>query len=118
MFFLSLGKRFGVFGVEFPMTFKSQDIVDVQRSVLESADFFYCRTEASYLVTKKYFPNICSEVLADPAFGMIPSEKEVVERIIARNGLTDFFKKPVVMCTSCEPRQFPVIVLNQLQPLI
>ena len=100
---LGLGKRFGVFGVEFPMSFKSQDIVEVKKSVLERADFFYCRTEASQLVTQRHFPNIRSEVLADPAFGMIPSKKEAVEKIIARNGLSDFFMKPVVMCTSCEP---------------
>ncbi len=101
--FLSLGKRFGVFGVEFPMAFKSKDIVEVKKAVLERAEFFYCRTEASHRVTQKYFPNVHSEVLADPAFGMIPSRIEVVEEIVVRNGLTDFFKKPVVMCTSCEP---------------
>lgn len=97
------GKSFGVFGVEFPMSFKSQHIVDVQKNVLEKSQFFYCRTAASHQVTQKYFPQISSEVLADPAFGMIPAGRDVVDGLIKENKLDHFFQKPVVMCTSCEP---------------
>lgn len=99
----ALGKRFGVFGVEFPMSFKSDEIVELQHSVLQKSEFFYCRTEASHRVTRKYFPTVRSEVLADPAFGMIPSDDVVIDGVIKRNNLGGIFSRPVVMCTSCEP---------------
>ncbi|MDT0593667.1 polysaccharide pyruvyl transferase family protein [Glaciecola petra] len=101
--FMNYGKKFGVFGVEFPLTFKSPAIINVLYSTLAKADFFYCRTEASHNVVNQNFPNIKSETLADPAFGMKPVDSSVLNQIIGRNNLDEFFSKPVVMCTSCEP---------------
>lgn len=100
---LGYKKEFGVFGVEFPLSFKSKKIVSVLNGTLKNSKFFYCRTPASYKVVSENFNDVTAEVLADPAFGMIPAKSNVVEQIVERNGLRDFFTKPVIMCTSCEP---------------
>jgi len=93
---------FGVFGVEFPQKFKSHYIVSEQKKVLKKAQFFYCRTQASFNVVKKYFPEIKAEVKPDPAFGMIPVKGEVVDDYLKSTQIECIFKKPVVVCTTCE----------------
>jgi hypothetical protein len=93
---------FGVFGVEFPQKFKSDYIVSEQEKILKKAQFFYCRTQASLDVVKKYFPNINAEVKPDPAFGMIPEKGSVVDDYLKNNQMENLFEKPVVVCTTCE----------------
>ena len=101
--FASLDKRFGVFGVELPLQFKSKEIVEVDRNTLSNSEFFYCRTKASQEVTSKYLQPVQSSVLADPAFGMLPATDDEVDALITDSGLDEFFLKPVILCTSCEP---------------
>lgn len=92
----------GVFGIEFPTTFKSQAIVDEQHKILKDSLFFYCRTSASKSVVDKNFPLIKSEVRPDPAFGMRPALTEEVDNYLKSKDLLEFFSKPVIVCTTCE----------------
>lgn len=101
--FASLGRHFGVFGVELPSRFKSRDIVSVMSSTLERAEFFHCRTEASATVVAAHFPRVRADVLPDPAFGMQPAARSRVDEIVTAHGLQDLFARPVVMFTACEP---------------
>lgn len=101
--FHSLGWHFGVFGVELPNRFKSPQIAQVLGHTLQHAEFFHCRTEASAAVVAKHFPQIRSDVQPDPAFGMKPAASTRVDDLVQRYGLLDFFERPVVMVTSCEP---------------
>lgn len=101
--FLELGKRFGVFGVELPSRFKSDEIVSVLRQTLAKSEFFFARTSASAEVARRYFPEARAEVMPDPAFGMRMATDTEVDAVIAENGLDRLFERPVVMCTTCEP---------------
>jgi len=92
----------GVFGIEFPQSFKSKYIVSEQYRVLRRSKFFYCRTKASKAVVDKYFPDINAFVKPDPAFGMSPSSAEKVDEFLESNGLLELFDKPVIVCTTCE----------------
>lgn len=98
-----LGKDCGVFGVEFRSSFRSNAILEVHRQTLCHCSFFYCRTADSLATVKKYFPKIKSYLLPDPAFGMKPATDDLIDNLIKEEGLENFFLKPVVMCTSCEP---------------
>ncbi len=93
---------FGVFGIEFPLIFKSEYIVSEQYRVLKSAEFFFCRTNASKKVVEKYFPSINAFVRPDPAFGMKPEDSLAVDTYLESRGLLNIFEKPVVLCTTCE----------------
>lgn len=97
-----LGKDYGIFGVELRTSFRSRAIIDVHYQVLRNSSFFYCRTANSLEVVKKHFPEIDAELTPDPAFGMKPACEEETDSIIKNQGLKDFFKRPVVMCTACE----------------
>jgi polysaccharide pyruvyl transferase WcaK-like protein len=100
---LDLGKRVGVFGVEYPLHFKSANILAIHRNTLRQSEFFYCRTESTYQVVKQHMPEISVTLAADPAFGMKSAEDDEVDALIEEAGLRDFFASPVIMCTSCEP---------------
>lgn len=98
-----LGKEYGIFGVELTTKFKSSEIVDVHNKTLGNAKFLFCRTRKTVETVNKYFPAISASLCPDPAFGMKPTNTEQVERLIEREGLSEFFRKPVVMITCCEP---------------
>lgn len=97
------GKSFGVFGIEFRASFKSKAIIEVEKKTLTKSDFFYCRTLGSLKTVQKYIPNINSKLLPDPAFGMRPAPQDNINKIIIKEELEDLFRKPLVMCTCCEP---------------
>lgn len=101
--FLKLGKRFGVFGVELPTCFKSEEIVAVLRQTLANSEFFFARTAASAEVARRHFPKVGAEVLPDPAFGMRMATDPEVDSVIRASGIKRLFERPVVMCTTCEP---------------
>jgi len=92
----------GVFGIEFAQYFKSKAIVEEQNRVLQKSLFFYCRTKASKTVVNRYFPNINAKVSPDPAFGMIPSSEEEVDKYLEIKELLHLYEKPVIVCTTCE----------------
>ncbi len=98
-----LGKGSGILGVELPRSFKSRAILEVHQEALRHCEFFYCRTAASVEVARRSFPDVHSELLPDPAFGMKPAPDGTVDKIIEGEGLGHFFERPVVMCTCCEP---------------
>lgn len=98
-----LGKDCGVFGVEFRSTFRSNAIIEIHQQALRHCSFFYCRTADSLNTVRKYFPEINSNLLPDPAFGMKPAADDLIDNIIKKEGLENFFSKPIIMCTSCEP---------------
>jgi polysaccharide pyruvyl transferase WcaK-like protein len=101
--FRGLGKRFGVFGVELPSRFKSDEIVSAMGETLRNSEFFYARTSASAKVARRSFPGVKAEVLPDPAFGMKMATESEVDSVVRVNGLEQLFERPVVMCTTCEP---------------
>jgi len=101
--FLGIFKlKMGLFGVEFPLAFKSKAIVSEQYAVLKNADFFYCRTGASKRVVDENFPSIKSVVKPDPAFGMKPSSQVDVTAYLNKMNLHHVFDKDVIVCTTCE----------------
>ncbi len=99
----SFGKQFGVFGVEFPTRFKSEQIESVMRNTLQHAEFFFCRTPASRDAAMSVFPEGQPSYLPDPAFGMKPAEDDEASALIEQAGLGELFNRPVIVCTSCEP---------------
>jgi polysaccharide pyruvyl transferase WcaK-like protein len=101
--FRGLGKRFGVFGVELPSRFKSNEIVSIMGETLRNSEFFYARTSASAEVARRSFPGVRAEVLPDPAFGMKMATESEVDSVVRANDLERLFERPVVMCTTCEP---------------
>ncbi|MDP3979379.1 MAG: polysaccharide pyruvyl transferase family protein [Pseudomonas sp.] len=92
----------GIFGIEFPLKFKSKHIVSEQYRVLREAKFFFCRTNASKKVVDENFPSVKSTVRPDPAFGMKPASSSDVDNYLQSKGLLSLFEKPVILCTTCE----------------
>lgn len=99
----SFKKEFGIYGVQLRDRFKNNAIKDLHSAQLEHSKFFYCRDAATANIVKMNFKNILPEIAPDPAFAMKPASEADVDNLIIKEGLVDFFKKPVVMCTCCEP---------------
>lgn len=99
----SFTKEFGVFGVQLRSCFGSQAILDVHESEFRHSRFFFCRDSATAEGVNCNFPFVNPVLAPDPAFAMRPAANEVVDQLIAHEGLQEFFRKPVVMCTCCEP---------------
>ena len=97
------GMRFGIFGSSMKPGVKSQAIIDVFHNSLAHADFVYCRNPIAVEWATRHFPEIQIALAPDPAFGMLPSPKERTQELVASEGLSQFFEKPVVMVTSAEP---------------
>lgn len=93
----------GVYGVQLRSKFNSRAIMELHSAEFKHCHFFYCRDAATYEGVKHNFPGIEPQVAPDPAFAMRPADRNIVDQIIVRNDLQELFKKPVVMCTCCEP---------------
>lgn len=98
-----LGVRCGVFGVDLRTAFLSRAMAEVHQATMQHCHFFYCRTAKSAEAAKRFFPDVHSELLPDPAFGMQPAPDHTVDKVISAEGLEAFFRRPVIMCTCCEP---------------
>ncbi len=98
------GMKFGVFGTSLKPKLKNKVIIEIFEKTLGKADFIYCRNELAVKWGNRVFSNDVGLNLApDPAFGMRPSDDVTADKIISNEGLKDFFDKPVVMATTCEP---------------
>lgn len=91
-----------VFGVEFPNKFKSKYIPKEIEKTVSSAKAVLCRTEASRQSTLKYMPSLTPEVSPDPAFSMIPLERDQVIVALEKYGLSSAFDKGVICVSTCE----------------
>jgi hypothetical protein len=99
----SFNKYFGVYGVQLKRAFGSQAILAVHASEFRHSLFFFCRDTPTAEGVRRNFPFVSPQVAPDPAFAMRPADRQTVDSLISREGLTTFFQKPVVMCTCCEP---------------
>jgi hypothetical protein len=101
--FRELGYEYGIFGVQLRSKFRSTPLLNIHYSTLKNSRFLYCRNIETVESCKINFPTIKMNLAPDPAFGMLPAEEKMVDQIIQDEQLADFFEKPVVMCSSCEP---------------
>lgn len=98
------GMKFGVFGTSLKPNVKSQVIIDIFKNTLLDSDFTFCRNQIAIDWGERVFGGQVSLTLTpDPAFGMKAAGPEVGARIVEKEGLLEFFKKPVIMATTCEP---------------
>lgn len=95
--------EFGVYGVQLRRRFMSNAIMELHAAEFRHGHFFYCRDSVTAEGVKHNFPSVSPEVAPDPAFAMKPATNDIVEGLIRRECLLEFFQKPIVMCTCCEP---------------
>lgn len=104
----SRGYKFGLYGSSLKPNLKNKSIINLFRKTLENADFIYCRDVIGHAWGQKHFPELKLELLPDPAFGMRPAGNDTALSIITAESLTEFFDKPVIMVTVCEPAPISV----------
>ena len=97
------GYKFGLYGTSLKPNLKNRTIINLFRRTLECADFIYCRDAIGHAWGEKHFSGLNLKLLPDPAFGMQPAADDSVDPIIATESLVEFFEKPVIMVTVCEP---------------
>lgn len=75
----------------------------VYERMFYDADIVIARNPIGYRWAAKYFPNIDVQLAPDPAFGMRSILSSEADNLINQLGLSDFFKKDVILVTNAEP---------------
>jgi polysaccharide pyruvyl transferase WcaK-like protein len=91
-----------VFGVEFSKQFKSRHIPKEIEKALFPARAILCRTEASRQSVLTHMPSLTPEVNPDPAFSMVPMERDQVILALEKYGMSSVFDKGAICVSTCE----------------
>lgn len=98
---LDAGFSYGVFGVAMPIP-SHTNVLRLFARTFAAARYIYTRNPLGIEWAQTRFPDLDVRLAPDPAFGMLPADPDALEALIAKEGLDDFMRTPVVMITVCE----------------
>ncbi len=97
-----IGFAYGIFGIALPIPLPTTPVHQLFSETFAAAEYFYTRNPPAIPWAQEKFPDVRIEAAPDPAFAMTPASEDAIDDLIKREGLRDFFEKPVIMMSVCE----------------